>query len=287
MKNIFKILKNYIEFIFFILLKNILGFFSFNFASNVGGVLVSFFGKFTKYEQIIKENIEVLNLNDEKSSKLMKENLKETGKVFFEFFNLNKFDWKNIDFDDAVIMDEIKNYIGPKIFVSAHIGNWELTRNFILRHGFTLHSVYRHANNEKIDNYIQRNRKKNNAFFYKKGSESAKSMIKALKQNEDLALLIDQRDSSGLEIDFFGKRALATDGFANLALKYKTMICPVYSIRNQNGKFQVIFEKPLRYEEYKNYDVRDLVEMIHKKYFEKWITQSPSQWLWVHNRWKL
>ena len=196
MKNIFKILKNYLEFIFFIILKNILGFFGFNFASNVGGILVSFFGKFTKYEQIIKNNLEVLNLNDERSSKLMKENLRETGKVFFEFFNLNKFDWKNIDFHDAKIMDEIKSHIGPKIFISAHIGNWELTRDFILRHGFKLHSVYRHANNEKIDNYIQRNRKKNNAYFYKKGSESAKSMIKALKQNEDLALLIDQRDSS-------------------------------------------------------------------------------------------
>ena len=112
-------------------------------------------------------------------------------------------------------------------------------------------------------------------------------MIKALKQNEDLALLIDQRDSSGLEIDFFGKKVLATDGFANLAIRYKTMICPVYSIRNQNNKFQIIFERPLRYEEYKNYDVKGLVEMIHKKYFEKWITHSPSQWLWVHKRWKL
>ena len=112
-------------------------------------------------------------------------------------------------------------------------------------------------------------------------------MIKALKQNEDLALLIDQRDSSGLEIDFFGKKALATDGFANLAIRYKTMICPVYSIRNQNNKFQIIFEKPLRYEEYKNYDVKSRVEMVHRKYFEKWIIHSPSQWLWVHKRWKL
>ena len=147
--------------------------------------------------------------------------------------------------------------------------------------------LIKNSSNAFFHNYIQKNRKENNAFFYKKGSESAKSMIKALKQNEDLALLIDQRDSSGLEIDFFGKKALATDGFANLAIRYKTMICPVYSIRNQNNKFQIIFEKPLRYEEYKNYDVKGLVEMIHKKYFEKWITHSPSQWLWVHKRWKL
>ena len=66
---------------------------------------------------------------------------------------------------------------------------------------------------------------------------------------------------------------LATDGFANLAIRYKTMICPVYSIRNQNNKFQIIFEKPLRYEEYKLY-VKGLVEMVHRKYFEKWITLS-------------
>ena len=287
MKNIFKIFRNYFEFIIFLILKNILGLFSFNLSSSFGGALVSFFGKYTKYKQIIKRNIEVLNLGNEESSNLVKDNLEETGKFFFEFFNLNKFDWENINIDNKDILNEIKAHQGPKIFISAHIGNWELTRNFILRNGFTLHSVYRHANNEKIDNYIQKSRKNDNAFFYKKGSESAKSMIKALKQNEDLALLIDQRDSSGVKIDFLGRKALATDGFANLAIKYKTMICPVYSIRNKNGTFQMIVEKPMHYDQYKNYDAKELVEIIHKKYFEKWIMHSPSQWLWVHQRWKL
>ena len=41
--------------------------------------------------------------------------------------------------------------------------------------------------------------------FYKKRSESAKNMIKALKNNEDLALLVDQRDSSGPFINFLEK----------------------------------------------------------------------------------
>ncbi len=264
-----------------------MGLFSFNFASNFGGAIVGFFGRYTKYKQIIKHNIEVLNLSNKAGSNLVKNNLKETGKVFFEFFNINKFDWENISIDNMYVLDEIKAHKDPKIFISAHIGNWELTRNFILRNGFTLHSVYRHANNEKIDNYIQKYRRNDNAFFYKKGSESAKSMIKALKKKEDLALLIDQRDSSGLEINFFGKKALATDGFANLAIKYKTMICPVYSIRNKNGTFKIIIEKPMHYDQYKNYNAKELVEIVHKKYFEKWIVQSPSQWLWVHQRWKL
>ncbi len=84
MKNIFKIFRNYFEFIIFLILKNFMRLFSFNFASNFGGVLVSLFGRYTKYKKIIKSNIEVLNLSNEASSNLVKDNLKETGKVFFE-----------------------------------------------------------------------------------------------------------------------------------------------------------------------------------------------------------
>ena len=125
-----------------------------------------------------------------------------------------------------------------------------------------MHSVYRHANNQKIDQYIQKNRTRQNAYFYKKGSDSAKNMIKALKNNEDLALLVDQRDSSGPIINFFGKQAYATDGFANLALKYQTIICPVYSIRKKNGNFKFIYEKPLYFKDYKDLSAYNLVEKI-------------------------
>ena len=89
-----------------------MGLFSFNFASNFGGILVSLFGRYTKYKRIIKSNIEVLNLNNETSSKLVRDNLKETGKVFFEFFNLNKFDWENININNTDILDEIKDCFG-------------------------------------------------------------------------------------------------------------------------------------------------------------------------------
>ena len=51
--------------------------------------------------------------------------------------------------------------------------------------------------------------------FIRKVLIAAKNMIKALKNNEDLALLVDQRDSSGPVINFL-KTEYATDGFANL-----------------------------------------------------------------------
>ena len=204
---------------------------SFNTTSNLGGFLVSTFGPLTKYSNIISKNLENLEFEKSLISSISKQNLSQTGRVFFEFFNLNKFNWESISLENEKYHQEIKEYQGSKIFISAHIGNWEITRNYLLNLGFKLHSVYRHANNQKIDQYIQKNRSRENAYFYKKGSESAKNMIKALKKNEDLALLVDQRDSSGPIINFFGKQAYATDGFANLALKYQISLPDLFPFR--------------------------------------------------------
>ena len=287
LKNIFKTIFQNIEFIIFFILNVFLKLFSFKITSNLGGFLVSTFGPFTKYSNIISKNLENLEYKKSLISSISKQNLNQTGRVFFEFFNLNKFNWENISVENEKYLQEIKDYQGSKIFISAHIGNWEITRNYLLNLGFKLHSVYRHANNKKIDKYIQKSRSRENAYFHKKGSDSAKNMIKALKNNEDLALLVDQRDSSGPIINFLGKKAYATDGFANLALKYQTMICPVYSIRQKNANFKFIYEKPIYFQDYKDLSAFNLVEKIHTNYFEKWIRENPAQWLWVHQRWRM
>ena len=197
-------MKSYFEYIAYVLTRNILKLFSFNTSSSIGGFLLKNFGKYSKYKDIISKNVSLLKLN---TSKITNENLDQTGRVFFEFFNLSKFNWKNIIVKNQDYLDLIQRYKGSKIFISAHIGNWEITRNYLLNKGFVLHSIYRQANNRMIDSYIQKNRQRENAFFYKKGSDSAKNMIKVLKNGEDLALLVDQRDSSGPLINFFNKKA--------------------------------------------------------------------------------
>jgi len=277
-------MKLYFEYIAYVISRNVLKLFSFNAASSIGGFLLRNLGKYLKYNTIISSNVSLLKLN---TSRITNDNLDHTGRVFFEFFNLNKFNWKNIAVINEDYLNLIQGYKGSKIFISAHIGNWEITRNYLLNEGFILHSIYRQANNRMIDSYIQKNRQRENAFFYKKGSDSAKNMIKVLKNGGDLALLVDQRDSSGPLINFFNKKAYASEGFANLALKYKTMICPVYSIRNNNGSFQLIFEKPLEFSEYQNLKPKDLVQKVYIEYFESWINRNPEQWLWSHERWKV
>ena len=284
MKNISKSFKIYLEYLIYVLAQNIFKLFSFNTTSCIGGFIIRHLGQFSKYKNIISNNLSLLGLD---TPKITNKNLEQTGKVFFEFFSLDKFDWKNITLKNKENLDLIRNHNGSRIFISAHIGNWEITRNYLLKEGFVLHSVYRQANNMMIDKYIQKKRETNNAYFYKKGSDSAKNMIKVLKNDEDLALLVDQRDSSGPLIKFFGKDAFASDGFASLALKYKTLVCPLYSIRDENGSFQIIMDKPLKFSDYQDLNSKELVQKVYFEYFEKWIKENPEQWLWAHERWKI
>ncbi len=284
LKNIYKLLKIYFEYTVYVIIQNIFKLFSFNTTSSVGGFLIKNLGRLSKYRNIIFNNVSLLGLD---TAKITNNNLEQTGRVFFEFFNLNKFNWDNIKVQNNDFLELIRNHNGSKIFISAHIGNWEITRNYLLKEGFILHSVYRQANNKMIDKYIQKKREKKNAFFYKKGSDSAKNMIKVLKDGGDLALLVDQRDSSGTLINFFNKKVYASDGFASLALKYKTMICPVHSIRNKDGSFRFIFDKPLKFENFKDLRSKDLVQKIYAEYYEEWIKKNPEQWLWAHERWKV
>jgi len=277
-------MKLYFEYIAYVLTRNILKLFSFNAASSIGGFLLRNLGKYSKYKNIISSNVSLLKLN---TSRITNENLDQTGRVFFEFFNLSKFNWKNIVVKNKDNLNLIQSFKGSKIFISAHIGNWEITRNYLLNKGFVLHSIYRQANNRLIDSYIQKNRRRENAYFYKKGSDSARNMIKVLKNGGDLALLVDQRDSSGPLISFFNKEVYASVGFANLALKYQTMICPVYSLRNKDGSFKLIFDKPLEFNEYQSLTPKDLVQKVYLEYFESWINKNPEQWLWSHERWKI
>ena len=110
-------------------------------------------------------------------------------------------------------------------------------------------------------------------------------MIKALKNNEYLAILIDQKDSSGSKINFFNKQAITNTGFASLALKYRTGICPIRKKRKKDGSFEIIVDKPIVSHDYENKSEVEITELIYKNHIERWIKDDPTQWLWAHKRW--
>lgn len=95
--------------------------------------------------------------------------------------------------------------------------------------------------------------------------------------------MIDQRVSEGDKINFFNEDALTTTLPAQLALKFKLNIIPVFIERKNNDTFNIEFKRPINS---KNFQNKILLSNELNKVLEQMIIKNPSQWIWTHDRWK-
>ena len=99
--------------------------------------------------------------------------------------------------------------------------------------------------------------------------------------------MVDQRVSEGKRLPFFKHGALTTTLPAQLALRYKCDIVPIYISRNKNDTFKMEFFKPIKASAKESSDKNKIdISLKINKIIEEMIIKNPGQWLWSHNRWK-
>ena len=117
----------------------------------------------------------------------------------------------------------------------------------------------------------------------RKGIKGVKESIEYLKNNHSIALMIDQRVSEGIKVNFFNKPALTTTLPAQLSIKFEIDIIPVYIERTTDNNFILEFQDRINPKNFS--DKKDLTEKLNNV-LEKMIIKNPNQWIWTHNRWK-
>jgi len=210
------------------------------------------------------------------------------GKIFAEYSFIKKFrndlDDKNIEIKGKEILKEITEKGDPVIFVSAHFDNFELMAMYLEKSNVDIAAIYRPLNNYILNSTMEKIRKKyicKNQI--KKGLSSVRSLIRLFKNGSSIALMIDQRVSEGVHINFFGKKAYTTSIPAQFVKKFKCRIVPIYIERQQNDNFYLEIFNPLKFNEDKT--IEEITASLNK-WLEKMILKNPSQWIWSHNRWK-
>ena len=117
----------------------------------------------------------------------------------------------------------------------------------------------------------------------KKGISGVREIIRLYKNGFSIALMIDQRVSEGIKLNFFGYPALTTTIPAQLVKKFSCRVVPVYIERFNNFYYKMSINKPLKFE--KNQSIEDISSILNRE-LEKMIIKNPEQWIWSHNRWK-
>ncbi len=286
MKNIKYLFQTIIIFIFFMICKVI----GYKQSSNLGSLIGASVGPFLRPKNILRDNIKkaFLNIEEDKIDEISKNMWKNYGRILSEYIFIKNFKNSNfkkyISIEGKEILSNIKQNKDPVIFISGHFNNFELLAMIIEESGIDLAALYRPLNNFFLNKIIVNLRKR---FICKKqipkGITGLKNMAKEFKKGTSLALMIDQRVSQGVKINFFNHPAYTTTLPAQFVKKYGCTIVPVYIERTNKYFFKAKIEEPIKFDETKTLDQ---ITLSLNNWLEKKILKNPDQWIWSHNRWK-
>ncbi len=176
----------------------------------------------------------------------------------------------------------------PLIMVAAHYSNFEIMGYLMGLFGFNIYSIARPLDNKYINKYLFGVREKvGQKVIDKKGA--AAHMARFIKENATICFIADQdAGRKGIFVDFFGRPASTYKSIALLAVTENIPIGVGYSRRiNNKFFFEIGIEQIITPEQWEN--KKDPIKWVTAEYtkaIENFVKKEPSQYWWLHRRWK-
>ncbi len=245
-----------------------------------------------EHRKYAKANLDFVykdTITEERKNEIIKNSYKNMFYNLYEFIenqtlDLEGFEKKITVENEHYITDAIKNK-RKIILITAHYGNWEYGNSFIpLKYASTT-MVGRPMNNKYFNAELNKTRTLNNNEMLSK-KDAAKGLVKALRNNRILGLVIDQHNRKGIDIKFFGHKVKQADSASRLSFKFDALVIPVFFTMNSFGKYTAKFYEPLEPKNFVGEDkIRDFTQ-AQANIIEKHIVNNPDQWFWQHKRFK-
>ena len=177
---------------------------------------------------------------------------------------------------------------GPAIFVSGHIGNWEMLPAACAAYGLPFSSMFRASPNPAVNDLVIGLRRKaigSELPVFRKGAAGAKGALGHLRRGGYVGLLMDQKMNDGIEATLFGRPAMTASAMAALALRFRCPVIPGHVQRIGPARFRLVCEAPMTLPDTGDHqaDVRAVTQAMND-YLERWIRARPESWLWMHRR---
>ncbi|HEX8161446.1 MAG TPA: lysophospholipid acyltransferase family protein [Pyrinomonadaceae bacterium] len=194
-----------------------------------------------------------------------------------------------VEYDGIEILHEAQARGRGIIFLTAHLGAWEvLSFAHSALHG-PISFMVRRLDNPRVEELIDRVRTRfGNRSIDKK--MAARSALKLLREGGTLGILADlnTQPHEGVFVPFFDLPACTTSGIAVLALRTDAAVIPVVAPWHEERGRYVFHGSPI-VELSRTGDHERDVEINTARFtaaVEAQIRKYPEQWLWIHKRWK-
>jgi KDO2-lipid IV(A) lauroyltransferase len=176
------------------------------------------------------------------------------------------------------------------ILVSAHFGNFPLMMVRLSLEGYKTAAIMRPLKEGRVDEIFEAERLRLDVKTILSIPRRAcvEESIRSLRANRALLIPLDQNfGTSGVFVDFFGTKAATATGPVVLAQRTGAAIVPCFIVRRKDDTHDIFFEPPIKLESGKD-ELETITRNIQKitDIIEVYIRKYPSQWSWIHRRWK-
>lgn len=247
-----------------------------------------------KHKQLAYSNLKTAfgdRYSFSKRHQIIKKTFIHFSSIFLDFIKISGFNAKQKDrLISAQGTEILKKHLRKKkglLIFTAHFGFWEIAAHVLSKHA-KLNVIARPLDNPLLEKELSQFRASlGSHVIYKK--MAAKPVLRALSQNEMVAVLIDQNVllREGVFIRFFGKDASTTPSLAAFFLRSKAPVIPIfcYPTPNHDYHLKIMETPPLKITGDFDKDVRNITQ-ICTNIIENEITKHPHLWLWFHDRWR-
>lgn len=169
----------------------------------------------------------------------------------------------------------------------GHLGNWELMGIASARRSYVFHAITKRLKG-KLNERLHATRRE--AFKELPPKGSFQQGLDVLAKGEVLALIIDQHKPGpkAVVVDYFGRPAATSPSPALFSLRSGAPVWCAWMVLAADGVYEIRMRGPFPVPEAPTLEERlQRHSQIIASDLEAMVREDPSQWFWVHRRWKI
>jgi KDO2-lipid IV(A) lauroyltransferase len=256
-----------------------------------GGLGALAYRLFKRSKRVALANLHLVyngDLADGEMERIAKQAFRNLGMFAYDAARMGKYTYESLDgMVEAVGIDRLDRIFAQGrgvVGLAGHIGNWELLGAYLSLRGYQVNVLTTRVRDRRLDDLLVGLRSRSGMKVLER-SRSLLGAFRCLKDGELLGILMDQDTSvESVVVDFLGYPAKTPVGPVKLALGTGAAIVPMAMLMKPDGKYRLEVKEPVAIE-----DDRDALERDVARCSEaigEFIRSEPTQWVWMHKRWK-
>lgn len=179
-------------------------------------------------------------------------------------------------------LDTAKAEAQPIILITAHLGNYDVTRGILSRQGLKIAALYKPMSNKPFNRrYVEAISDIAEPVF-PLGRAGVSNLVRHLKSGGAIGIVSDVANTNAPVLSFFGRPTHTPLSAAEWAVKYDALLLPVFALRETDGlNFRIHVAAPIPHGE------PDAMMQSYNDIVEVLVRENMDQWFWIHRRWKL